>query len=422
MSPQPITAQRFQPLLALLAVPPVAWLVVAQAAQVNLFCGALSAAIVAHVAPRLILVTSLASVFAFLRVEGLGGLDISLADVALAVTAAGALRFVPTHNPRYRALIRTAMAFQVILALVVIAHPTQAAVLEWFHRIVLVAGAISVGAAIVHVNATRLALRFFYVVALAFAVDAIRLSLRSGFADAFPFGLQKNPAGLLLAFAVLTLVVAPRLADLPSGLVPPLAGVLVLGVIATQSRGSMIALLLGWFGWAVKTGRVHRTLPVALVVGGALVAVVYVTTDSELEARRADPETAHFSPIGTRLETNRRALEIWREQPILGAGLRYFRDASYHIREPHNVILVTATEGGIVGLVGLMVLIGGAFRALRGLTGDVARLARLALVMRLVAGSFDIYWVAGTGSLPWILVGVAVAQPVRTRTRELAAS
>jgi O-antigen ligase len=242
--------------------------------------------------------------------------------------------------------------------------------------------------------------------------------LRSGLLPAYPFGMQKNHAGLLFSFALLVLLIAPHLPGLPKGLVAPVAGLFLLGLLATQSRGSMVALLLA-AAWAMKGAVRRRTLLFALGVGVALVAVIYVTTESELELVRQNPQSAHFKPIGSRLETNKQAINVWKANPVLGAGLRFFKDPGYGVSEPHNVLLHTLAEGGLVGLVALTVLLRGAFRATRGLTDPVTRLARFALILRLVAAFFDIYWVAGTGSLPWVLVGIAIAQPVRVRTPEL---
>ncbi|HVM07299.1 MAG TPA: O-antigen ligase family protein [Acidimicrobiales bacterium] len=398
---------------------PVAGVVVAarlylrDAGQLKMLTYAFTGAVVAIVAPLPLLAVSLASSFGFRRVAALG-IDISIADVVLTAAAAAAARFLAAPGRRFREFLLVAIAFQVIMLVPVAANPTRAALFEWFHRLVLVGGAAAVGAAVFRTRLSFLAWRAFYAVTGLFAAHAISLAVRTGFEPAYPFGMQKNPAGLLMAFALLSMFVAPRLARVPTSLVPVAATVLLLGLLATRSRGAMIALLIASAIWVVRSGKVRHTLPVALAASVALVAVVYITTESEFEFVRANPEAERFRGIGARVEQNERAVEIWRGSPLVGEGLRYFRDPRFEIVEPHNVVLYVATESGFVGLVALGVLLGGGFYALRGLQGPLAQLARLALLMRFTAGLFDIYWVAGTGSLPWIIAGMALAEERRS--------
>ena len=102
----------------------------------------------------------------------------------------------------------------------------------------------------------------------------------------------------------------------------------------------------------------------------------------------------------------------------VGAGVRYFRDPTLGAPEPHNVVVSTLGEGGVVGLLALGILMAGATWVLWDLRSPLARLAKFAILMRLTAGMFDIYWVGGTGSLPWILAGSALAA-AQDRSREL---
>lgn len=392
-----------------------AWLYVRDPARARLLAFAFAGAVIALAAPLPLLVVSLAASFAFRRVA-VSGIDISYADVLLTVTAVASIRFaVAAANNAVRRALVAAAAFQVILLVAVAANPTEAAAFEWLHRIVLVAGAIIVGVALRHTGLLTLALRGYYGVAALFAADALRLALTTGFEPAYPFGMQKNPAGLLMAFALLSLFVTPRIARLAHPLAPLLGALLLLGLLATRSRGAMVALLLASVLWAVRSGRARVAFPLAIAAGAAMVLVIYVTTESELELVRANPELERFKGIGARIETNERGLELFRDSPIVGQGLRYFRDPAFRASEPHNVVVVTLSEGGVIGGLALTVLLGGALHALRGRRGPLAQLARLAVLMRFTAGLLDIYWVAGTGSLPWILVGLALTDDSRDR-------
>lgn len=364
------------------------------------------ALVVAITAAPLVIAASLASAFLYFRVAGLG-IDISLADVVLTVAMVAALRFVVPVSPRTRRLFVVIAMFQALGLLVVAAHPTRAAMFEWAHRMVLVAGAVLVGLALHRTAVLRVALWLYLAAASAFALEALRFTVLHDFAHAYPFGLQKNPAGLLMAFGLLVVFVAPRALQLPLGTRGPLVVVLSLGLVATRSRGSMLALIVALFLWSAREGKTRRTFVLAAVAVIGMGSVVFVTTESELEYVRANPDAQRFRPIGSRVESTSLAIEQFRTQPVVGGGIRYFRQRGEV--EAHNVIVLTAAEGGLVGLTALAVLLGGTYVALRGLPGQLGRLARLAILMRLVAGLLDIYWVAGTGSLPWLFVGLALA-------------
>jgi O-antigen ligase len=367
-----------------------------------------AAAVLVVTAPALVVIAAVPASFALGRVSA-GRIEMSFADVALTGAAVAAIRFVQPIYPRMRILLLGVVAFQAILALVVIATPTPPAVFEWVHRIVLVAGAISVGVALERTGSTVWALRTFLATAVVFALDATRVAVTGGFQPAYPFGLQKNSAGLLFALGLLVLLIGPRLAAVGRARAP-VAVALLFGLMATRSRGAIVALLIVGVIWAVRSGRVTRAAPLYLAAALALVAVVYVTTESEIERVRENPNLERFQGVGSRVATNQRAMEIWREDPVFGAGIRYFRDPSFGIIEPHNLVLHTLTEGGIVGLVAHGVLFSAAFVSLRRLAFDAAKLALYAIALRVVAALFDIFWVAGSGPLPWIFVGIALAR------------
>lgn len=378
---------------------------------------AFTAVVAALVASPLVLVVALPAMFGFWRVAA-GGVDISVADIVVVIGAVAAVRYLPGVDRRLKQLLLVSSVYQVMIAIVVVASPTRAGAFEWAHRIALVGGAIAIGAAMARAQLVPWAVRLYYAVCAVFALEAVRVALATGLGHAYPFGMQKNPAGLLLAFGLLTLFVVPDLPQLPAFTRLPLASLLLAGLLATRSRGSMVALLLVALLWAFRSGHARRALPLVIAAGAALLFVIVITTESELEVVRNNPDVERFKGIGSRIEQNERTLEIWRENPVAGAGLRYFRDPAFAAAEPHNVVIHTLGEGGIVGAVALAVLLLGATWILWGLDTPLARLAKFALLMRFIAGLFDIFWVGGTGSMPWFLVGAAVAIGAQERAQE----
>ena len=150
----------------------------------------------------------------------------------------------------------------------------------------------------------------------------------------------------------------------------------------------------------------------ALLMTGAAIAV----TEGQVIRARDNPGTSQFYGLGAREVTYGQALTFWTHDPLVGAGLRYFRDPVLQTSEPHDVIVETLAESGVIGLMALAILLSATWLALRGLTSELARLARCLLVMEFVAGLVDIYWVAGRGSFPWMFVGMAVgAEAMRRR-------
>lgn len=339
---------------------------------------------------------------------GPASIDMSVADVALVVGALVALPFVPWRAPRVRLAFAGLVAYEAILAIAVIAHPTTRAMLEWGHRILLVAGALAVGAALAQLDRVGRAIRWYLVASAVVAAGACQLSLANGFAPAYPFGIHKNSAGLLLTAAFLITIVAPRLAAVPAALATPLRLLLLAGVLASQSRGAMVAAIAGMAALQMRGRTTRRAAPLALAAVLAMGAVVALVSESESDRIRRDPSAARHTGLRSRQATNSASLAIWSSDPVFGAGLRYFKDPARGVGEPHNVVIVTLAESGLVGMGALTVLLGAAWAALRRVATEEAAMARVIFGVRVLAALFDIFWVAGRGSFAWVLVGLAI--------------
>jgi O-antigen ligase len=364
------------------------------------------------VAPSIALLALLPSSLGYWRV-GPEQFNLSLADVTLAAAFVAALPFVPWHHPRLRAAGRLLAVYLVILAVAVAVHPSQRTVLEWGHRGFLVGCGLAVGAALVARGLLTPAFRLFVVSSLVLAVAAIADTLGRSWEDgmptpAYPFGFQKNPAALLIAMGVLVVVIAPRTVRLPRAVRPLVLAVQYLGIAACQSRGTAIALVIVFSLWLLRTGRVLRS-PLVVVGIVAMTAMAYLSFNALFQSDQAD---SRFNSVNSRLDTYDYALDIWRDQPIAGAGLKFWRDPQYATGlgagEPHNLVVSALGESGVVGIVGLGVLLIGASRLVAGRRDELLMLAGAVLWAKATASLFDIFWVAGTMTVPWVVIGAAI--------------
>jgi len=362
----------------------------------------LAGGLVAMFSPLAIAALAFPATIASWRLGG-GSLNMSYADAVLVLAVLFALPFVPWHSRLLHRILATAGVYLVILAVTLLANPSTRAVLELFHRLVIVCGAIAVGSALAAAGKTRFALRWLIGACVALAVVAIVDTLSHALEPAYPLGVHKNAAGFLLTAALLVLVIAPDLVAVPRAALLPAQALLAAGLLACQSRASAATFLAALFIASLRRRGSRAFVP--LIGSIALVAMIWVTSQNLTE----DSPEAKFNSLNTRVETYDSALDIWSAQPVLGAGLRYWNDPAHEgSGEPHNVILASLGESGLVGTVGLLVLLTMVIAALRRRQDQAGRLAIYLLVAHVVNGLADIYWVAGRGTLPWLVVGLAV--------------
>jgi hypothetical protein len=335
--------------------------------------------------------------------------SVSIADVVLVLAALAAIPLVDwERNHTLRRIIVLIACNQVVLLVVLAAHPTRAAILEWCHRLALLGGSAIVGAALVRQGRVRAALRLYLTLAALLAVASIVDSARRGFAPPYPLGLHKNFAGNLLMMGILLAYVVPRLVALPPRLLPPLRILLMLGLLSTQSRGSMVALFLGLLVWAVHDHRLRWTSPLPYVLSLLMLGFAYTSLTS---GPGADTQ---FGSVNSRLVFQREAWTAFRQEPLFGKGLRFYRGASAGLQSnPHNVAFETLAESGVVGAAGLVVLMVGSLAVLRRLDHPLGVAALVMVSAKLAHGLFDIYWLAGSMSLPWIVAGMALGYAPR---------
>lgn len=344
----------------------------------------------------------LAASFVSTRV-GANTIDMSVADVALLAGSLIALFKVDFRSPRVRNILVLAAIYLGALAVNVFAHTSRASVLEWLHRVALLVGALLVGIAIAQIGRVVLALRVEFTTAAVFATAAIFVWVNTGFAPVFVFGFHKNFVGPMLAMSALLVQTTWKRAQFS----PPGAALLwlllIIGLLATDSRGAMLALAAAMLVVSARTrhGR-RRALLLAPVILGL---VIYVGIS--IHASTTGVNDNRFNTVRAREAAYSVALDHYHSHPWFGAGLRWFKEPGAVTGEPHNAFISTLSETGMWGTFASLVLFGGALVLMWRVPGELASAAVSLLVFRILQGQVDIFWLAGTMTLPWIIVGLA---------------
>lgn len=348
----------------------------------------------------------------WLAVELPGG--IQGPDVLLTLALLLALPAVAGRSSQLVGISATRWAIGAYLAALVVAtlvHPSGQAGLEILQRAVMTAGAVTVGAWLALEDRQRTAFRAFVLVGVPIAVVAVWQTLTTGFEPAYPLGLNKNFAGAMLAASLLTAWCAREQLGLRGYRLWLVAAPTVLGMLACRSRGALLGLALGLAIWFFRThSRERRRLWWAAVAGavglGTFAARSVVDDLSGIENSRN-------TSVAIRTVVQQYTVEAWRENPWFGSGVRYWAllgpDAPFGAAiPPVNAPTEALAEAGVLGGLTWLVLNLTVLAVLWRRRGPWATAALAVFAGRLLHLLTDQGWNAGTGALPWLLVGVAL--------------
>jgi len=192
------------------------------------------------------------------------------------------------------------------------------------------------------------------------------------------------------------------------------------GLFLTLSRSGWAATAAAIL-FVALTGRKVLQLAVAAVPIFILMALLW----SHLpETQRVYAGDISFSAPNavTRLDLMRKSVAAFYESPWFGNGVGVIKDV-----DPHNLIALTLSETGIVGLASFALLTGAGFWTLRR-ASRAAGMSRMAqpllmagagiLVLTLVDSMLDIYWRRGVGYMSWSIVGMGTALLSRSVHRQ----
>ncbi len=232
-------------------------------------------------------------------------------------------------------------------------------------------------------------------------------------------GIQKNPAGQLIANAILLLLVYK-----PVRRLLPCLLVLMPGLFLTQSRGAVVALVVGVAVLALfhpSRGRTILTRVVPLVVIGAIAFTQLSTAQQQrLTSFSSGTQTRADYAVKIRHEYAHDAKQVIAAHPFAGVGIgNYLITSSVgaSTTDPHEVVLLEAAEGGYGFAAAFIVLILGSSVLLYRLRRlDLAPAAAAIVLATFTHGLVDVYWVRGTPVLSWLLLGM-VCGMYRARTR-----
>jgi O-antigen ligase len=353
----------------------------------------------------------------------LGGVAVSASDLLLALGSLGiAVAFLghrgpdPVSNPLRPLGVPLAIYFSA-LGLSVLFHPSFEGAVTFVQRLELVVVALLAGSLLARGGLLRRALTLQVVAATLLAVAAALVVIMQGTATGQILGVQKNFAAQAIAGAFLV-VVSYRLVPARSAA----SGVLAVGLIASLSRGAIIATAAALLVVAAfqAPGRRLRLFGLVLVMG-ALVLITYSALPGAQQERLVQVSPDEDYGAGARVVYADDAWRTFRSAPIVGVGAGNYvgQRGDFVVTDPHNVLLLEAADGGVV-LVGAFIILNACcfvilFRRIRW--HPVVLTALAVQLATLLHGLVDVYWVRGTPVLGWVLVGAALALTHREETR-----
>jgi len=340
-----------------------------------------------------------------------GGVDVSWSDIALAIAFVPAVLFGrrPYSAPLRKLLWLTAV-YQVATLFTVVANPYSQNTIEWFHAWLLTGGALVVGWTIGREGHARAGLSLVLIGSVFLAVICIGQGmsgyLRGDFGAVFPswpFPMHKNFAGCLLGVAAALAYARPAWMGWPKPWSLAAFWICVVGILATQSRQSLVALALVLIVLVLKRDPHRRRSKVILVTVVPALALVGTLVRDQLASGN------QFNSANQRLNWFADSVVVWSQQPWVGAGLRWwYTDRFPFAFQPPNAEMEVLSSTGVIGLAAFLVLMLGALVVLWKMDPVYGTAAFAVLGSRFVQGQLDLFWVAVQTSIPFVIVGICL--------------
>lgn len=340
---------------------------------------------------------------------GLGAGGLSASDVALAAAFATALLLGQRPYSRaLRAMLMFNLVYQFATLFTVIVNPFAANTFEWFHAWLLISGALIVGWAVARAGYTRVALNVMLGAALVIAAGTLFTGLvqyaNGDFTEVYPvwpFPMHKNFAGTVMSFMAIVVFVNPDWVGWTRRVRTTAFWVLLIAVVVTQSRQAIIGLVVAIIFVVLRKG-VHGRSRFALLLFIPAIWLIAVTVIEQVQSQN------QFNSLYQRLDWVREVYAFWKLSPIFGHGLRYWYTEGTPPFQPPQAELEVAASAGIVGLIGFAVMWIGFFVVLWRVDPRFGTLAIAVIGSRIVQGQFDLFWVAGQVSIPFVIAGICL--------------
>lgn len=394
--------------LALLAV--VGRLAVTVPEAAIIISVAVLAAGLTAVQPGLIPVAVLPLLLVVMRI-GSGGIDLSLSDFALAAASVPAVLLAKRpFAPGLRAVLWASAAYQFATLVTVVNNPYTANAVEWAHAWMMVSGSLLVGWAVGANGHGRIGVRLLvWTIAILALITVVEGAVHVSQGDltpiypSFPYSMHKNFAGTLCGIGVVMVYARPDWAGLSRRVSRALLVLMLLAVLATQSRQAIIGVVAAIFVLVLRSNTDRKRSKLTLLVLAPLVVFVTNLVQDQVQSDN------QFNSVFQRLTWFQDSVTVWITDPWFGVGLRWWYTDRFPVQfQPPNAEIEVLTSAGVVGLAAFLVLMYVALRVAWRLDPTYGTLAVAVLVARLVQGQFDLFWAAVQGSLPFVVLGLCL--------------
>ncbi len=343
--------------------------------------------------------------------------NLSVADLLVFLGAVVCLFHVHWREaPFLRQFFKGILWYQAALILVVVANPNRYDIVEWVHRFSYLGGSVLVGWTIASFGRSRQAFRLFLWGSVVVAVISIEQALATHFQPAQWGGYQKNSIGAVMWVAVVVAQLNPPWAGLGRTEARVAKYLCFLGLLASQSRQAVVALILAIAVATLLNPDVRRRSQ--LMVLGCLPLVVALYYSFSLAARN-NPK---FNSVAIRVDQINAAMHVWHLSPMLGEGMRFYNLPQFlYVTAPPNVLIDNLSSTGIVGSLAFFYLVFVTMRTMGRLPRTFGTLGLVILLGHYVDGLFDIFWIGANMIPPLVIVGMSLgAADVDRRQRSSA--
>jgi O-antigen ligase len=224
--------------------------------------------------------------------------------------------------------------------------------------------------------------------------------------------MHKNFAGTVMAFMALTVFVNPDWVGWKRSVRTSVFWVLLGAIVMTQSRQAIIGLVVAIIFVVLRRG-VHGRSRFALLLIIPAVWLIVTTVIDQVESQNK------FNSLYQRIDWVREVYVFWKQSPIFGHGLRYWYTDVVSRFQPPQAELEVAASAGVVGVIGFAAMWIGFFVVLWRVDPRFGTLAIAVIGSRIIQAQFDLFWVAGQVSIPFVIAGICLgAQSLDADNRE----
>jgi O-antigen ligase len=358
--------------------------------------------------PMAIALMAMPALFVAERV-GLGGGGLSASDVALAASFGTAVLLGrrPYSRP-LRMMLWLNLVYQFATLFTVIVNPFTANTVEWFHAWMLISGALIVGWAVSRAGYARVALNLMLASGVAIAAGTFVTAVFqyahgdfSGVYPMYPLPMHKNFAGAAMAFMAVTVFFNPDWIGWTRRVRVLAFWTLLVAIIMTQSRQAIIGLVVAILFVIIRRG-VHGRSRYALLLVVPLAWLIVTTISDQVQSQN------QFNSFFQRLNWFHEVWGFWKLSPLFGHGLRYWYTNAGSFFQPPQAELEVLATAGVVGLAGFGIMWLGFFIVLWRIDPRFGTLAIAVIGSRLLQAQFDLFWVAGSVSIPFVIAGICL--------------